>query len=218
MNINNQEITKVDTKKIVQRILNSNPIGKWLNEEETKIINDLLKYHKEYESKKGMGIIGFKIQKNYYNKRGFILHRTNGSSTDFSYLKCLQPQTLNSKIKSACRTAITEDILNFKREAFKNSPTLICPLSKEILTFNSCDVDHFNPTFIEIFNEWIKAKKVSKQDINSTEDNSVRTLFTNKDLEKSFREFHNSKCNLRIISPAIHRNIKGVKNEGISKI
>jgi len=218
MKINNQEITKVKVKIIIQKILNSNPLGEWLGKEDTKTLHDLLTYHEEYEKKKGKGIKGFKIQINYYKQRGFYIYRIDGSSTDFSYLKCLQPPTLNSKIKAACRTAITEDILNFKEEAFKNSPTLICPLSKEILTFNSCHVDHFNPTFIDIFNEWITDKKISEQDINQTEDNSVRTYFINKDLEKGFRKFHNSKCNLRIISPTTHRNLRKKKDESISQI
>jgi len=218
MIINNQEITKVKVKTIIQEILNSNQIGEWLSKQDTEILHDLLTYHEEYEKKKGKGIKGFKIQINYYKQRGFILYRTDGSSTDFSYLKCLQPPTLNSKIKTACRTAITQDILNFKDEAFKNSPTLLCPLSKEVLTFNSCHVDHSNPTFIEIFDEWIKDKKISEKDINQTEDNSVTTYFINTDLEKSFREFHNSKCNLRILSPIAHRNLKKEENESISKI
>ena len=214
----NEEITKVKIKKIIQTILNNSNLNEWLNEEEHEIILELLKNHPNYNTKKGNGIKGFKIQYNHYKKRGFYLYRIDGTFTDFSYLQCLNPQTLLFKIKKACRNSIQEYIISFKIRSFQNSNSVKCEISGKELTFNTCEVDHYNPTFKEIFEEWISNKKITYGDINNSQDNNELTSFTNKELNQSFKEFHNKVANLRILSPEINRELERGKNEIISKI
>ncbi len=192
--------TKVDVKKIIQNILNNCEINIWLDKENKEILIDLLKNHEDYYSKVGCGIKGFKIKYNSWNQKSFYLYRVDGSSTDFSYLACLNPQTLNSLIKSACRNAIKKDIISFKIRKFEIEKITKSEISNEEVSFNNCEVDHFNPTFKEIFKEWIKNKNVTRNDISPSKDNCETIFFNDNKLRDDFRIFHNELSNLRIIT------------------
>lgn len=207
--------SKAEVKRKVQTILNKYPLNIWINKEDSEMLLDLLTLHKEYESKKGVGICGFKVQEMEWKQRGFVLYRIDGSHTDFSYLKCLNPPTLIQMIKQACRSAIEEDIIYFKKQQFDLNPIIICPLTNLKTTFYSSHVDHHNPTFKKIFDEWIKDKNINSEDINPSEDNSIKTYFVNKELTESFRLFHNSIAELRILSPK--GNLEREKKEDDTK-
>jgi len=166
MKINNKIYnTKSEIINLIRKILNSNKKEAWLNDKDSKILLDLLKNHPSYTLKKGCGIKGFQIRKTQYGKNGFVLYRTDGSYTDFSYLQCISNPTLLTKIKQACRTAISEEIIKFKIKSFGSKQTIKCAISKTNLSFNNCHVDHYNPSFKNIFNKWIKDKNIIIEDI-----------------------------------------------------
>jgi len=210
----NKEITKVEVKKMCQSILNNSNINKWLEKEDSKFLNELIKCHNNYVQKKGCGIKGFKIQLGRFNQKYFELHRLDDSYTDFSYLKCLNNRGFESEIKSACRYSIEKDILKFKRKTFDKGD-VICDVSKEKLFFDNCHVDHHKPSFKEIFNLWIKDKNITKKDLSTSKakDNEERITFINKSLEDDFREFHNRHCNLRIVLPEVNLNKEKLEND-----
>lgn len=208
MIINNKDIPKTKIKEIIQTILNNYPTMTWLPKEEEKLLLGLLKYHPNYHNKLGVGIKGFKIKRTSYGKKGFFLYRLDGSYTDFSYLKCLNKISLLAKIKQACRNAIEQDIINFKIKKFNGRKEVKCALSGKDVTFNNCHVDHYGGSFIEIFNEWFKNKKIIESDLNTSKDNEEIIYFTNDGLKQSFRKFHNNIANLRITHPEEHLKIK----------
>jgi len=181
MILNNKTYTKkVDIINLIKDILNNNPKEVWLNKNHKQILLDLLKNHPSYNTKVRSGIKGFKIRNTQYGKRGFVLYRINGSYTDFSYLQCITHPTLTTKIKQACRTAISQDIINFKIKKFGSSKIIKCEVSGVDLSFNTCHIDHYNPTFNEIFKEWYINKKITLLDLNHSKDNEETTYFTNK--------------------------------------
>jgi len=128
--------TKESLKRDIQKIFSSSEYGlnEFVNEEHKNILNDLLKYHPYYKEKIGCGILGFKIYLTKYKNKSFRLIRVDGSSTDFSYLKCITNPSLLTKIKHCCRSAINKDILIFKDNLFENNSKIICPVTEEILT------------------------------------------------------------------------------------
>jgi len=208
MKLNNKTyLTKTEIIKLIQNILHTNKMYNWLQNNDQQILLDLLKHHPSYKIKKGCGIKGFKIAPTQYKKKGFILYRNDGSYTDFSYLQCITSPTLLSKIKQACRTAISQDIINFKIKKFNSKQTIRCEISNIDLSFNNCHVDHSDPSFKDIFKQWIKNKKISLKDINHSKDNEETVYFTNKNLEKDFKLFHDTYANLRIISPKINLSL-----------
>lgn len=193
--------TKISVTKAVQYILHNNEVDVWLLGGSKKTILDLLKYHPHYEIKRGCGIKGIKIQNTQYGKRGFVLYRVDNTYTDFSYIQCITHPTLLIKIKQACRTAISQDIINFKKIKFSRKKVIQCELTGKNITFNGCHVDHHTPTFKEIFDRWFINKKITLDDINHTKDNVETVYFTNKKIERDFKQFHNKLANLRIITP-----------------
>ncbi len=211
MEILGKELKKVDVKKIIQNILNNCEINNWLDEENKNILIDLLRNHKNYSSKIGCGIKGFKIQYNSWNQKSFYLYRIDGSSTDFSYLACLNPPTLNSLIKSACRNAIKNDVISFKIRKFEIEKITISEISNKEVSFNNCEVDHYNPTFKEIFEEWIKDKKINRKDISQSKDNCETIYFIDQKLKNDFKIFHNELANLRIITKEENRKLPNKK-------
>ena len=201
--------TKGEVANLIKNILYKYNIGDYVNSRDRQILLDLLKYHPNYEQKIGCGISGFKIYITQYKRRGFMLIRINRSSTDFSYIKCITNPSLFTKIKLCCRNAIKDDIVKFKNNLFNKKQDVICPITNKILTKNNCHIDHYNPTFKEIFDNWYKNKTITENDINQSFDNNETTFFTNESLKNNFRTFHNKIANLRAVS--INANLSLLK-------
>lgn len=196
--------TKKEVIKIIQKILNNNSLNIWLKKEDTTILLSLLKYHPNYTTKKGVGIIGFKIQLNKYKKRSFIIYRQDKSYTDFSYLKCITHPSLEYYIKQACRESVSKDIIKFKQLIFNKHNIVKCKVSNVIVEFNKCHVDHYNPTFKILFSNWRRYKNITIKDLNISIDNTISTSFSNLLLKEDFKNYHNKYTNLRIVSPEIN--------------
>ena len=208
MILGKKEVTKIYVKKRCQEILKYYPRGIWLPKEDKEFLVELLKNHPRYEIKKGKGIKGFKIRKGVFNQKMFELYRIDNSFTDFSYLRCLNDLSFEAQIKSSCREAIEKDILNFKIRKFEKEK-VFCEVSGIELSFNNCHVDHFSPTFKQIYELWRIQVNISKNDLSSKKsiDNEERIWFTNEKLRNHFRTFHNSICNLKIVSPQINLEV-----------
>lgn len=78
-----------------------------------------------------------------------------------------------------------------------------------------CHIDHYNPTFKEIFEAWIRDKNITESDVNQSFDNNETTVFVNKKLESGFREFHNKVANLRAVSPYVNLVVLKKNNEHV---
>lgn len=199
--------TKKEVIKIIQKILNNNSLNTWLKREDTTILLSLLKYHPNYNIKRGVGIIGFKIQLNNYNRKSFIIYRRDKSYTDFSYLKCITRPSLEYYIKQACRKTISSDIIKFKQNIFNKYSIVKCKVSKVIVEFNKCHVDHYNPTFKVLFSTWRKHRNITLKDLNISVDNTISSSFSNLSLKKDFKNYHNKHANLRIVSPKVNLSL-----------
>jgi len=98
----------------IKNILHSYHIFETLNPSDFKYMINLLNNHPRAKQKIGIGISYIKIIKSKFNKFAFQIVRKDGSTTDFSYLKCVNraiPSHLQD-IKKACRNAISDDILS----------------------------------------------------------------------------------------------------------
>ena len=158
--------TKIFKKEKCQEILNKG----FISVEDKPFLFELIKNHPDYDLKAGCGISDFFIKRTQWNNNGFYIKRLDGTETDFSYLVCLNPRTKLQKIKTACRSAIAEDMMKISRIGY---------------------VAHHETPFKEIFDQWIINKNIEELEINETTDNYVVTTFKDKRIAEDFRNFHN---------------------------
>ena len=118
--INGQEFkTKDKLTRYVRDILNTATLGESLPIASNLFIQSLFTRHPEYTKKRGSGVLDVKVvTDNVWGKtRHFVIHRTDGSTTDFSYLKCISGKKDPLKdFKAACREAVAQDIISFRSE------------------------------------------------------------------------------------------------------
>lgn len=218
--INNRNFnTKDEVVKFVQSILYKYDEGNFLEKQDFDFIYDLLiEGHHDPDRKIGCGVAGIFVHSNGYGNRGFFIKRLDGTETDFSYVKCIYKKSPLQDIKSACRTAIRDDIVKFREEFFSKNQDkdgfLICPLTKEKIALDNCHVDHVPPnTFNKIFSDWIITKGIEPKTIKliGFADGEMTKKIVDKELENSFITFHRERMTLRITSQL--GNLSGSKLE-----
>lgn len=176
-------MSKNSMKKRCREILKS----KVISLDDDIFLRDVLQTHKDYEKKLGCGIDSFFIGKTIYQNYGFFIKRKDGTSTDFSYLSCLDKRGSNFYLKKASREAINKDIYSVKTDKSKQ-------------------IHHEGVKFNEIFEFWYKMNKDRlDMTLNESKDNSQITKFANEETAKDFREFHKKVADLEEISVDEHK-------------
>lgn len=195
------------------------------NSTEHKILCELLQSHPKVESKIGSGIDYFYVQKSKWkvNQYNFMIRRTDGSSTDFSYLKCLNPQWRVSKGENwtaIFRNVIKEQTDSFRAAAFEiigKKDKFVC--SHTNLKFKKiyAHVDHVYPlTFDSILYEFIETNKLNLNDIELSCDTGTSEVkqILDKDIVDSFYKFHKKRAVLRMVCNTANFQGKRTKNYG----
>jgi hypothetical protein len=122
------------------------PDGDWLAA--------LLALHPEAAGKIGSGVswIGLGPVPGY-RSRGFTVHRTDGSSTDFSWRECITPYSHQDKCRSAMRNAVLHQVL-----AFRDSREWPLSCALDPAHPGPFQVDHHDPPFAELADSYAAAK------------------------------------------------------------
>jgi hypothetical protein len=215
---------KITTEKDIQNILYSfanKNIDK--NSVEHNVLFDVLKRHPNVVEKIGDGVDYFYVQRSKWktNQYNFMIRRIDGSSTDFSFKKCLYPEQKNSKSKnwgSIFRGVIKDQIDSFRVSAFDVigiKDKFIC--SQTNLKFKKIysHVDHVYPlTFDSIMHEFIELNKIDVNKINLSEDMGTSEVqkILDKDIVESFYEFHKNRSVLRVVCSSANLQGKKTKN------
>jgi hypothetical protein len=200
--------------EFVRKILYKYNIEDTINEEDFDFIYSLIQNHRWKEDKIGCGIEKFKIILTEYNNRAFKIIRSDGTETDFSFMKCIsKPKDWRyHDFISACRTCISSQIQDFKeRELTKENK---CPYRNIMLDKTNSHVDHIPPsTFKNIVKRFINEKEidVNNIEIGGYEDNATSKFFVDDELSKSFFEFHKNNAKLRLVSA--RANLSEIKKE-----
>jgi hypothetical protein len=211
-------------KEQIQKILYNNVnLNITKDKEEYKILLDLLNNHPNASEKIGIGIDYFYVQPSIYkfNQFNFMLRRIDGSSTDFSFKKCLNPQQKTSKSKDwlgIFREIVKYQIDDFRSCAFKKvgvNNKFIC--SETNLKFDKkyAHVDHVYPlTFQSIFNEFIDLHKIDLDSIILSEDTgtSEKQIITDSSIVEQFKLFHDKRAVLRIVCNTANLQAKKTRN------
>ncbi len=197
------------SKKAVREYVKTNihsqyPDHQPLSEDHFRFMVDLLKHHPWADQKFGEGIQKIWVApETIYNTRCFWLERTDGSITDFSFYECLDGSTALKDFKMACRIAISEDILDFKKRFFETNTNSICPVLQTPLTPENCHVDHeFPSTFEQLVNDFIVLKEIKVDDslLVPHVDGVIGNRLLCEEMEAKWIEYHRKSAQLRVIS------------------
>lgn len=164
--------------------------------------------HSEWEIKKGIGINYITTGITTYKNKCFFIHRIDGTSTDISFTHSIKNRTPISEIKSACRNSIKNIVFNYVNENIQFGISH-CPITNDILTKENLHVDHYNLTFNELFNLWVKDKNMEAlfNRLNKTRDNDNETYFVDSQITLNFINFHNEHTHLRGVSKTANLSI-----------
>lgn len=115
----------------------------------------LLDRHPRAAEKIGNGVDRFSVQTIAMgtHTRGFVVHRIDGSSTDFSYYKCVSAPNEAGQVRQAMRRAVADQVIAFKRASVAQGP-LVCQVTSEPLTWYTAHVDHAPPVFLTLADRW----------------------------------------------------------------
>ena len=118
-------------------------------------LNALIERHPEYESKKGNGIRSIIIHRKFGNIAIDIKH-IDGSRIDISWIYCVKSThaTKYQNLIQAMRLSVKPQIEKFKEDQKSNTTCCIC--SEPILTLKERHIDHYQPTFKELSDNFIK--------------------------------------------------------------
>ena len=116
----------------------------------------------------------------------------DGTRDSVSVRTCVSGYNIKQQLSEIVRRIIEDDITKFRGTQFRDGK-LTCELCGCEGYGKGFHVDHSSPQFIEIVNGFIKCEDL---DFNET---TLEKFKFDEDIWKRFREYHNSKCNLRIL-------------------
>lgn len=204
-------LTKKALQDAIKKILHQSPLNKDLQRDDYRLVRALLDYHPSADIKIGCGVVAIQVVKfKPYNNRGFELVRLDGTKTDFSYRQCLNPESKLTKLKRACRFAVSSDIVAFRDSYFAlGSPR--CEISGEPVTRKTCHIDHAPPwTFRDIFNEFIQVYKIDIDKIRLAGcdvDGATTYDIEHPGIKSLWVLFHRNRAVLRILHKDTHMKI-----------
>lgn len=133
--------------------------------------------------------------------RHFVVIRSDGSSTDFSFKVCVTGASLRRDRVGALRSAIAQQVADFKSRAFAGRTTVPCRVRGVMTSFRDADVDHAPPTtFDRLVEQWLCSEGLKLEDIaiGPAADNQIVSEITDNEQLTSWQAFHLKYARLRI--------------------
>jgi len=177
--------------------------NQFLEQNDFITVLELFKTHPSWKKKEGNGIAKIQVIIDKWKNKNYLLHRIDSSTTDISFIIAARGKSdsLKKKLMSACRNAIQQIILEQKDKIKYGIQQ--CPITNQILTKENTHIDHYDLTFKEVFDKWIKnfdIQELQKKLNDSSKDLVVEDFFIDEEIKKNFVEFHNANTHLRPIS------------------
>ena len=139
---------------------------------------------------------------NSWSTSGFWVTRKDGTDDDFSYIWAVMGRTKRKgeNFNSACREAVSPDVIIAKKRAFAkhaNDAGLIsCEICSDLIPFNKTHFDHEQPFFAQIVwgfrirKGW--STEIPDDVITQSKNRQVTTTFAESTLVDEFKEYHRS--------------------------
>lgn len=195
--------TKKSLIERCQEILYKHSLGENLDVEETEFLASLIeRYHPEGEMKIGCGVKRMWTSKNEYGGTGFYLEREDGSTTDWSFMNCINNPSKKHDFNAACRNAIMDQTIAYKKQQFAAGP-VCCEYTGERLVSETAHVDHKPPKTFENLLKFFLLKNgidFNTIAIDPTYDNKVGCWLADREFEEQWQKFHKVNAQFRLTS------------------
>lgn len=199
--------TKKAAEAHIQEILHQATVGESLAVEEMAVMLALLESHPDRDAKIGVGVASIHVQPDseWRTTRHFVILRTDGTFTDFSFKKCLTPASPLQLFKQACRHTVADQVTRFRASLLDATPeaVLLCPVLGVPIERDEMHVDHTPPwTFDSLVLKFIEQEQIDVQVICVTGfgDNEIRKDFQDSAIRERWQEFHRLNARLRLVS------------------
>ncbi len=199
--------TKSAAKEYIRATRDRYPIdGVKIEGPDEYFLHALLALHPEASDKIGSGIRHFTVETDpeFRRTRHFMVHRTDGSSTDFSFNACIDGRIERADRLESLRRAVEDQIIAFRDEIFSSGLPVVCPVDRSLLSPTTCHIDHaFPATFLILVETWLRSEAMRIEDIQITppQDNQVVAYMTDSGQINSWTTFHQANATLRAVSP-----------------
>lgn len=163
-------------------------------------------------SKTGIGISHFTRTRNIencYSTSSFWVHRTDGTSTDFSYIAAVngKPKGPSQEFYDACREAVQADLLAAKRRHFQDhgdaSGRVPCEITGDLIVFEEAHLDHAWPPFGQIVASFRAARgwtqAIPAGIVTLPADAQTKSRFVDATVADEFRQFHHQLAMARVV-------------------
>ena len=141
---------------------------------------------------------------------GFWVVRTDGSETDFSFIKAIaaSPTPRAQLFADACRSAIDDDIVTAKARYFADhgdqDQRVVCPISGVRLRRNDARVDYTLTPFRMIALAFRDVQgwdvETAAGQVSASADAQLTATFTNPIIADAFRRHHHASARVRLVS------------------
>lgn len=209
--------TKTALHEAIKDILHSYYPGDNLDAGDSDFMFDVLSMHPEAAAKIGVGVQSFTLAVDpKHRTKHFVLVRTDGTRTDFSYMKCLTAPTPYGLLLAAMRDAIAPGVIRFRDMFFATTANPLCPISGVPMTSQSAHVDHVPPNTFRYLADGFMRVKVFKGGVmgdvsgmvKPNEDGDIGRQFADERLKARWIEFHWEYAELRVLDARAHLSQK----------
>lgn len=192
------------------QIINTEPIGRQLDEFESALAQEMALNHVNTADKIGVGIAHFITGKNDYGKNCIKIVRVDGTEETIAVNLAKYTGSDNSQadFNAACRKAVYPQIVEFRKTVTEADGRFICAVTGEKLEWDEGSIDHIYPlTFSMIVKTFIEQNNIEiTTELTKPSDGDGRD-FADKTLQESFCEFHGEHAQLRPIKSSINLSL-----------
>lgn len=181
-------------------MLNRYDYGQRLNNDDTKILYELLQRHHEFEEKAGVGVQFFyRGTSPEYHTPCFIITRIDGTETEFSYGSAItgKAQSPERLFYRACRHAVSDHLIDLKNAEFRRAGGRVaCGVTGDLITSDEAEFQHVMPEFKDIIRGFISENNltITTDLMSHGADMQDVVHFTNSELEAAFKKYHATKA------------------------
>jgi hypothetical protein len=207
--------TQKATVEHFRAILHRHGVGTTIPEPDATELRWLLNRHPWATQKIGCGVDRFTTQINPtpgQRTTEFVIIRTDGSSTEFSYRNCIKAPTALTDAKKAMRAEITPDILAAKEAYFAKhadaAGRIRCPITGEWITSDEADADHAPPRTLDtLIMAFLTARGITPAAdfVDDHTDNQHGPQMRDRALADAWQNYHHKLAAIRVVSAAANR-------------
>jgi len=150
-------------------------------------------------------IIDIKVTRFNYSHKCFKIIYNNYTSEIFSYLMIIQRPKPNPEalFYFVCRNLVRKDIFDIKRKYFEENSVngfVKCQETKILSKWEDLVIDHRQPnTFSIIVDRYKEINNINVNEVEYLHSEDFGLIFKSNESNKSFRNYHKEKANLRIV-------------------